>query len=96
MRFFTTKNNIATFIFGKTPHFQTPKYNQVTGFTHFNANDAQMSPFFLINGLDRVYKVHAPQCHTKSVICNNPPFFVYLGAFVFIGIMAWRYRVKVV
>lgn len=90
---FTNKNDIAACVFCKekyTPHFHSNKYNQATGFTRFLENkNTQIPPSFLIDRLN-----NGPQ--TQSVY-KKPPFFVYLGAFVFIGIMAWRrYRAKAV
>ncbi len=104
MGIFTTKGNVTTCVFNvqrHKPRFQLNKYGKVPSFTPFFNTRAPMNPFISIIERMRLNdRLHdnTSWCSANSVFHNSnnnkQSLFVYLGAFVFIGIMAWRYHCR--
>lgn len=104
MVIFRTKRDIATCVFGKEkykPRFQLNKLDQTPSFTPFFNARTPTNPLILsvepgrLNDRLRgdVFSYNANSVY-RNFNNEKQSLFVYLGAFVFIGIMAWRYHCR--
>ncbi len=104
MLIFRTKRDITTCVIGKEkykPRFQLNKRDRTPSFTPFFNTLAPTNPLILSFEKERLNDRLCDNAYWRSensVFHNfdneKQSLFVYLGAFVFIGIMAWRYHCR--